>query len=55
MTLAVELPEGEGSVRAVNLDGDEDDDLLVLFDADKAEDRQPRIHAVRFVTIDADD
>jgi len=44
----MELPEGAGSVRVVNLDGDAVDDLLVLFDADKAEKRQPRIHAVRF-------
>lgn len=47
-TLDVELPLGNGDVQVVNLDGDADDDLLLVFDADKSEKRQPRIHALRF-------
>ena len=48
ITINVDLPESDGSIKVANLDGDADDDLLVVFDADKAEQRQPRIHAVRF-------
>ena len=48
ITINVDLPESDGSIKVANLDGDADDDLLVLFDANKAEQRQPQIHAVRF-------
>lgn len=48
LSLDIELPVGEGRVRVVNLDGDSDDDLLVLFAANKSQKHPPRVHAVRF-------
>ena len=49
LLIDMELPEGAGSVRVVNLDGDAIDDLLLVFDADKSAKQQPRVHAVRFL------
>lgn len=47
--LAIELPESEGDIRIADLDGDEKDDLLIMFAADKALKQPSRIHAVRFL------